>query len=519
MKDLKNSIYVADLTEGLLDDMEDTLTAGDDHMNDEMFKNWSLSDNNKIKKTKKGYKLKGDFKIKDIDKYEGPKILNIDGNLSISNTKLETLEGLFDIDCEIEGTFTIENNSKLTSLKGCPMQVNTLVLNNNKALTDLSIAPVVMINAYISRNGKKFKKDELAKQLQVYKHIFCSIEDDSNMIEESLLLEAFKAPQLKLIAKAIKDASKNSNIPRNMQMNFKDIYNIEWDKIEASQISEYEVDDPKCLTLARKYISSGINGMMALLDKDGDVTGIIKYKRFCRLKDKGNYWWHDRLDKYSNFKDLNTTDLIDIIKQNETVLFILFKSDNYDINGAWEKSKNRVEARRGAVAMQRGYERTGKVDPNSPWILSDAITTKQVRYYQDIADQNRERYQKLLTQIKAKRAAMSNTFAGIKSRMDAAFKRYTELLAKILTNPSKYDSWDVSWLNDKFSEVHNSKKYGLTHTGLFVQVSQYMGYMINISKGNNYSSKDIQTNIKHYEDEILKSLNDVEQKLTELENK
>ena len=520
MKDLKHSIYTTDLVESLLDDIEDTLGAGDNIVNTEMFNNWAVGAGNKVVKSKKGYTLKGDFLIKDIDEYTGPAIKAVQGNLSISKTNLEDLQGLFIPDCTISGTFTVENNSKLTSLKGGPIQANTLVLNNNKVLTDISLAPVVLINAYISNNGKKFKKDELAKQLQVYKHIFCSIEDDSNIIEESLLLEAFKAPQLKLIAKAIKDAGKD--IPRNMQMNFKDIYNIEWDKIEASQISEYEVDDPKCLTLARKYIAGGgpnNSGMMALLDKDGEVVGIIKFKRFCRLKDRGNYWWHDRLDKYSNFKELNTTDLIDIIKKCDTVLFIRFNSDNYDFDGAWKKSRSRIEARQDALALKRGYERTGKVDPNSPWVLSDAITTKQVRYYQDIADQNRERYKKLLTQIKAQRAAMSNTFAGIKSRMDAAFKRYTELLVKILANPSKYESWDVSWLNDKFSEVHNSKKYGVTHTGLFVQISQYMNYMIDISKGNNYGSKDIQANIKHYEDEILKSLDAVERKLTDLESK
>ena len=523
MKDLKNSIYVTDLVEGLLDDMEDTLTAGDDHMNDEMFKKWSLSDNNKIKKTKKGYKLKGDFKIKDIDKYDGPKILSVDGNFSISNTKLETLEGLFDIDCEIEGTFTIENNSKLTSLKGCPMQVNSLVINNNKALTDLSLAPVVLINAYISSNGKKFKKDELAKQLQVYKHIFCSIEDDSNIIEESLLLEAFKAPQLKLVAKAIKDAGKNT--PRASRMDFKDIYNIEWDKVEASQISEYETNDPKCLTLARKYIAgygiNGISGMMALIDKDGEVTGIIKYKRFCRLKDRGNYDWYSRLDKYSNFIDLNTTDLIDIIKQNETVLFIQFDSDNYERDGARKKHNSRVEARKGAIAYDRGHERMGPVKQEiaSAWDGGSAPDLKNVRYYQAIADQNRERYKKLLTQLKAQRAAMSNNFTAIKSRMDAAFKRYTELLVKILANPTKYESYDVSWLNNKFSYTHNSKKYGVTRSGLLVQISEYMSYMINISKGNNYSNNNIQFTIKHYENEILKSLNDVERKLTELEAK
>ena len=518
MRDLKYSIYVNDLTEGLLADMEDAITAGDDHMNNEMFAKWAISAGSKVAKTKKGYKLKGDFKIKDIDKYHGPKILSVQGNLAISNTKLETLEGLFDTDCEIEGTFTLENNSKLISLKGCPMQVNSLVINNNKALTDLSLAPVVLINAYISRNGKKFKKDELAKQLQVYKHIFCSIDDDTNMIEESLLLEAFKAPQLKLLAKAIKDAGQST--PRAMKMDFKDIYNIEWDKIEASQISEYDVSDAKCITLARKYISGSITGLMALLNKDGEVTGIIKHKKYCRLKDRGSYWWHDKLDKYTNFNELNTTDIIDIIKKHETVLFInLADSGNYDWDGAWKKHNSRIEARRGAIAYDRGYERTGKTDPNTPWILSDTIDAKQVRYYQDIADENRERYKKLIIRIKAQRAAMSNNFTAIKSRMDAAFKRYTELLVKILANPTKYESWDVSWLNDKFSEVHNSKKYGLTQTGLFVQISQYMNYMINISKGNNYGNKDIQTNIKNYEDNILKSLNDVERKLTELESK
>ena len=156
MRDLKYSIYVNDLTEGLLADMEDAITAGDDHMNNEMFANWALNAGCKVAKTKKGYKLKGDYKIKDIDNYNGPKILSVQGNLAISNTNLETLEGLFDTDCEIEGTFTLENNSKLISLKGCPMQVNSLVINNNKALTDLSLAPVVLINAYISRNGKKW---------------------------------------------------------------------------------------------------------------------------------------------------------------------------------------------------------------------------------------------------------------------------------------------------------------------------------------------------------------------------
>ena len=37
----------------------------------------------------------------------------------------------------IEGTFTVENNFKLTSLSGCPLQVNTLVITGNKQLKKL----------------------------------------------------------------------------------------------------------------------------------------------------------------------------------------------------------------------------------------------------------------------------------------------------------------------------------------------------------------------------------------------
>ena len=50
----------------------------------------------RITKKKNGYKITGDFKMTwDDTTYTGPKIVEVVGNFSISNSKLITLEGIF----------------------------------------------------------------------------------------------------------------------------------------------------------------------------------------------------------------------------------------------------------------------------------------------------------------------------------------------------------------------------------------------------------------------------------------
>lgn len=515
LSDIGN-LYLSDLCEGVLDDIETNINTGTDIMHNATIEKWCVGGKCRIVKKKNGYKLVGDFKLagQDITTYSGPKIIAVDGNFSICNTNLTSLEGIFDPNnTEITGTFTIEDNPKLVSLKGSPLQVGTLTITGNTSLKDIDIAPHVMRNAYISKNGKKFSKEQLAGKIQVYKHIFCSM-DDEEVIDESLICEAFKAPQLKLIADAIKKAT-NSNRDRDSRFKLSDVLTIEWDKIDASQICELDTDDPKCAKLARLFISNKIGGIMAVMDKDGDVMFLVKNKRIYKIHEKYRIPRWGRgidLDKWNAHQDLTTTDILDAIANYDSVMFIAI--DILNAYNAWSKLRvARNTAQNGALALNRGIERTGKDT------YGERIDKDNVRYYQQIADENRRRYKKMLIEIKSKRATMSNNFTQIKTRLDRAFDRYTTLLAKILQNPTKYDTFDIDWLNDQFATISVKDRWSYTERGLFKQVEEYMQYVIRGAKGELYNANNIENNLKVLEDNINKSLNSVEARLTELEAK
>lgn len=412
LKELSN-MYLSDLSEGLLDDIEDNLTAGDDYMDNEMFSKWATGDH-KLFKTRTGYVLRGNFKITDIDKYNGPKIKTVQGNLAISKTGLTTLEGLFNVDTEIKGSLTIEDNDKLISLSGCPLIVTgSLTITGNKSLKDIDYSPTVYINAYVSKNGKKFKKDDLSKKMQVYKHIFCAM-DDEFVIESESINEAFKAPELTRIADSIKKASDGSK-DRGQRVTMHDISsNVPWDKLDSSNITEISTDDDNCYKMVRKLTSNKIeNGLMAMIDEEGDVYAIAsgfwgKTISVLQLKtrwgDVGDtpYWdrHRNKLDKWSAKLDLRPTELIDYVSGKgwghpkfDSVMFVVWGNDETRMNINLQAA--RTASKRDALAFQRGHERS-----------NDSINPKYIRYYQSVAEENRERYKKLLTQIKADRKSV-----------------------------------------------------------------------------------------------------------------
>ena len=95
-----------------------------------------------------------------------------------------------------------------------------------------------------------------------------------------------------------------------------------------------------------------------------------------------------------------------------------------------------------------------------------------------------------------------------------------QLLVKVLQNPSKYDSYDINWLNDKFHATHKRDKYTTIETGLFRQLEVYMSYIIDASKGSTgYNNRDVQQTIQDCEARISRSLDEVEKELTKLESK
>ena len=517
MIDLKDYTRIV-IDESLLDDIEDTLVSGDKAVDLKMVENWAKASRKKAyySKQKKGLVMVGDFVIDDIDdlKYTGTPIKRLTGTLAISGCNIENLEGLFTPDCQIEGSLTIEDCPNLVSLKGCPISCKTFTVTGCKKLKEIDVTPVVYGNMYLSDNGKRFKEEQLRKNpfFSVGKKVFCStifdVEDLINEGQFEFVCEAFKAPQLKVLADAlnkIKDPNAKTDIRKFMA-------NVELDKIKSSQVYEYDIpNELKTALPAVKYYTTGKrSGFFFTMDEEGNVLNVFKGKTYLRIKDR-----FGKIDNWTYFIDTNAGNIEGLIASASTLVIV----DVTGMDAAWRIHNDREEARKGATAMMRGSERSGKETGNYWDDRENKIDAKQVRYYQQIANENRERYQKMIAKMKAERALKANNFDNFKTQIDGLFQRYTALLSKILKDPKKYSSYDVEFLNNKFkaARLTGQRRYQyVVEDGLLVAIEKYFSLMISSNNGSS-SRNAIEQDLKRCEESIRHNIAVVDSKLRQLE--
>lgn len=520
MIDLKDYTKIV-IDESLLDDIDDILADGDKHVDLKMVEGWAKGSRKKpwFAKQKKGFAMYGDFVIDDIEetRYTGTPIKRLSGTLAISGCAIESLEGLFLPDCEIEGSLTIEDCPNLVSLKGCPLSCKTLTITGCKKLKNIDVTPVVSGNIYLSDNGKRFKEEKLRENPNFLcgKKVFCStLFDVENLINEGTLefvCEAFKAPQLKVLADAlnkIKDPKLKLDIRKFMA-------NVELDKIKSSQVYEYDLNQEMktATTAAKQYHTGKRSGFFFTMDDNGEVLNIFKGKHYLSVKDR-----YSKIDNWTSFNDITASNIEFLISSASTLVIV-------DVNGmeaTWKIHNDREEARKGATAMMRGKERSGKETGNYWDDRENEINAKQIRYYQQIANENRERYTRMIAKMKAERALKTNNFEKLKTQIDNLFQRYTALLSKILKDPSKYSSYDVEFLNDKFkiARMSGQRRYQyISEDGLLVAIEKYFALMINANSKTGSSRLKIEEDIKAYEEAIQRNIDIVDRKLKDLERK
>ena len=517
MIDLKDYTKII-IDESILDDIDDILADGDKQVDLKMVEKWSAPSRKKAyySKQKKGFVMVGDYLIDDIDdtRYYGTPIKRLTGTLAISGCAIESLEGLFTPDCEIDGTFTIEDCPNLVSLKGCPLSCKTLTISGCKKLKNIDKTPVVSGNVYLSDNGKRFKEEKLRENPNFYcgKKVFCStLFDNENLINEGqfeFVCEAFKAPQLKVLAaalNAIKDPNAKTDIRKFMA-------NVELDKIKSSQVTEYDlpVDLKVALPMVKQYTTGKRSGFFFTMDKEGNVLNVFKGKNYLRIKDR-----YGKIDNWTSFIDTSAGNIEVLISSASTLVIV-------DVNGmevTWRIHNAREENRKGAIAIMRGTERTGK-ETGSYWDdRENKIDAKQVRYYQQIANENRDRYKQMIAKMKAERALKANNFEKYKTQIDNLFQRYTALLSKILKDPKKYSSYDVEFLNNKFKDARLSgqRRYQyVSESGLLVAIERYFQLMISANTAGR-SSSSIDDDIKRCEQSMANNIAEVDAKLRQLE--
>lgn len=509
-------LYLPELNEGLLGGRAKVKSEAEKFIDEEVIKTWAVNPERfKLYKQKKGFFLDGDCVIdnyEDVD-YVGPIIKHVRGNLTIKKSKLKNLKGLFyndGIDVTITGTFTLEDNDNLETLQYIPNEVGSLVVSGNKNIKEIDVMTHVLNNAYFFKNGKRFNKDKVAEKINVAKNIFCSTNDSDEILIESTVNEAVKSPQLLLIINALKEARtglRGTVKEKEYLFTLNELNNIQWDKLSSSCVSEMDINDPKAKTMVRSYLSGKTSGLICIMNKEGEIIYIVRGLTFIPIKNRtrGLYKNSDH-GKFGNIS--NGADFIfgiqkyywdETAKGADTLIFV----DLSNVDRTYEIRGERAEAKKDAVALKRGNE---NLYP----------TARSVRYYQDIAMENRRRYEKILKQVKLNKGVenLSKNFENIKDRIDRAFDRYTKLLSKILREPEKYITGEINSLNYRFG-------VGATgSTGLFQSLKEYAEILIDVKKGTYYRDEDnIKQRVIEKENSIINMLTSVENRLKELESK
>lgn len=517
-------LYLTNLSEGILDDFDTTIAKTEEIFDTEHFEKWSENSTNKCywRNTKKGWVLQGTFTIKDYtDKqYNGPKIKSLKGKLNIINCDFENLNGIFAPECIIEGSLTIQNCKNITSLEGAPDTVDTLTVMGNPKLKSLLGGKYNLIfvkgNLYAMKNGKKFDAEKIRdKDIFVGKKIFCNLEDEP-IISENIINESFNNPHLILLDKQLKQPKYKKNGWTLKSVLSHDINDIEFDKLNNSETYEYDHGDPKAFTMVKKVVNrhnaTGLSGIVLLMNHDGEYTHMIckNHVTDFTFEDKDYTNWYNKPRADGSSSSIYTIELL--VAKADTTIVILYKGG---AGRTYTKRTERSNARSGAIALDRGKELSKQALEIDP---------KKVRYYQNIADENRSRYKKMLETIRANRTNQAyNNFDKIQPQIDNILTRYTKVLTKVMKNPTAYGnngSWLIGYIDDALKEtIHGRTKYDYKTVGLMYLVRQYTNLIINASQGSTYMyrTSTLKDRIKEYEDQILGKIQYIDNKLKELE--
>lgn len=513
MIDIKDiaEIRLTNLHEGILDDIEVTMTQSDQFVDTQYFEKWSKKSRNKAywRPTKKGWVLQGDFIINDIDskEYSGPTIKTVKGNVYIMDCDLENIKGLFCDGSVIEGSFTIQNCKNLNTLEGSPSEVATFTIMECPKIKSLANGPVVLRNLYAIKNGKKFNADKLKDEISVGKNIFCSQVNDEDIIVEGMINESLRNPHLIRLAKQLKEPKYKKRNDKWTTWDLPNILrgrNLYLNELDSDTFKEYDGSDPKALTIARKSFAGDCILTLCMNDK-GRYTYLIQGHSATNIDfDEEGRW----APNPRHGSDCSVHTLERIVKDSDTVIFIYYG----DEKRTYKLQSEREDARRGALALERGKERD-----------KDSITATQVRYYEGIANENRQRYRKLAEKMRAEKklSGVSNTFDNIKSRVDKVMEQYTSLMSNMVKHPEKYSYWDIEHVSQKIKYGYmNHRTRSYTEGGLLVLLDRYMSIYISSRKGESYSSAaEVENKLKELEMKILNEVTALENKIKELMSK
>ena len=467
---------IVNLFEGFFD-IEDNVAKFDSNIN----KDWL--EKNAAGKFKCQILKSGDMKVNGtiiIKGFDGDTLpaLNIisviNGDVTIEKCpNLTTIDGLFGEGAKIQGNLNINNNPKLISIKGCPRVIGgSLSIMGNSSLKSLEGMPWMMDGAcYVMKNGRKFKEDEIVKDLIGARKIMCSMEDRVEMINEALNEPHLLELETQLKKQKLGFNFKDIMFPKSFYKQRQDKFYLNWDEIDSSQVRDYaRINDNVIKDIRRILSATGVYGFVLLRDTDDEYFAIItSSKQIIFIKQP---------TKYSNYelgrwRDWSYSQIMPMIGNAYSCVIIQYEMEDRN-NHAYKR-------------VQRQNSREGMIE-NTP------------EQNKQIAKENRARYEKLIAQIRANRNTNVDKYA---DKIDDIMMRYLKCLRDYSKPDTKIRNWEMSSLNELIGDRrHWFKGHSSGDNGLLYYYEEYISNLKTLQNGETEYVKSRQEALKTYEESL-----------------
>lgn len=329
------------------------------------------------------------------------------------------------------------------------------------------------------------------------------IEDKSlklyNDIELSMITESLHEPHLISIAKQLrKFADKDDNYNDGSFAGILGRFQISWDKVTSSEVQEFKAGDKNGIKLAKipmkQWDKGGSPAVFVLIyPKDrsasDDFDYILSWAGLMNLKrNTWDYKANAYIQKPGPWSSLNRQ--YELVYKLQDRDFVVIDARNLQTNSLQSDRRNAQE---------------------------NMVLMGDEKYYKKLAEENKERYERIIAQNKANKMAVNDQIC---EHVQKIINDVLQLSIELAKNPVKYADVQYS-ISSLIQMIHSKRTYykgqSSGQDGLLIIFNNYLSAFVDTAQGSQY--KFVRDNVNKYHAELEKMLAQLDQEISKIEEK
>ena len=473
-----------ELFETLLDTTSRTV---DNAVHETWFEQYTKGSYKKTLTKNDTYKIKGTLVIQNLKKDKLPdwlRISEVSGAIFIQKCDIKTIDGLFDDKVILHASVTIASCPYLESLVGLPKHIDgDLTISGCPKIKSSKDIPYVSGDLTLAKLGRRF--DDLKQNPTRYGHLFCSEQEI-----EATLLEAVQDPVLMRLWRA---AQKFERYGERMYKDLKSVFagmEIKYDEIMPDCCMPFrrdQIPSKLCQSMIKDVIYSQKKySFIIACDDAGNPLAVFTYNRnVIPVYDIGKYTQDERFTSpilNIRYKGSNKyQELASKLKDSLIGRLYIYVPEG-DVDN-WNLRRERHDSKQGMI------------------LYTD-------EYFDNVRRANRERYRKLVDQIKASRDNNAIEYA---KKASALMQRYDKLTMAMLSSNPPCPGYKFTNITDL---IRNHRTFNRGHEfgqdGLMYIMQNYITTIQDAKKGESYygSFDNMKKSYENRLDHIIQRIDD-----------